>query len=320
MSPLLPPFISATGACYRRCTVLSLRYIRPVTLPQHGRRARRRQRSTTRPHVWHVRSQHLSSHPPPAPRILHYPPASATPRTLVHPPVSRRIAGGFHSQRAQIRCPVCANTEEPAEPGLNPMQVLMVVLKIKNQQAAATAEQATAARAMEDAKRCIVGFPGARALLVGAALLAVALWSTSSGEVATTKSISRSWADDQQCGMHDFTAAVPEACETTCPADSAKGFDPSQVGNSSKLCPSAGRGACPLQWLPGVLAISMSPSPQRQINDDLKFAITSHKLVGKTSLGAWLLSGCFKSLGDSAESFGELVACGITVETSLDGC
>jgi hypothetical protein len=52
----------------------------------------------------------------------------------------------------------------------------------QKQQSAATAEQATAAHAKEGARRCIMSFAGARALLVGAAVLfAVAIWSPSSG-------------------------------------------------------------------------------------------------------------------------------------------
>ena len=175
-------------------------------------------------------------------------------------------------------------TEQPVttSAAVNPAGIKQ---KIKKQQAAATAKQATATQAKEDAKRCFVSFAGARALLVGAALLfAVVLWCTSSGaaEVVTTKSLA-SWADNQQCGMRDFTA-VQEAFGTTCPADSAKGFDPSRMGNSSKSSPPVsltaaaslkngwpGKGVlptskkaltstygnvCPPQWLPVLLALN----------------------------------------------------------------
>ena len=126
-----------------------------------------------------------------------------------------------------------------------------------------------------------MSFAGARALLVGAALLfAVALWGISSGaaEVATTKSTS-GWADGQQCGMNHFTA-VQEVFETTCPAGLAKGFDPSRVGNCSKLRPSVSGGACPPQWLRGVMAVSMSPSPPSPpLQPFSRYAISSSDLI-----------------------------------------
>ena len=95
--------------------------------------------------------------------------------------------------------------------------VKLVGTKQKIKKQAVTGKQKTAAPAnrKEDApvKRCIVSFPGARVVLVSAALFftaTMALRSNSSmsagaAEVVTTKSVS-CWADasnDQQCKMHD---------------------------------------------------------------------------------------------------------------------
>jgi hypothetical protein len=93
----------------------------------------------------------------------------------------------------------------------------------------AATEKAAAAPTKEDAavkRSCTVSFPGARVVLVIAALFfaAMALPGANSSvsaagaaEVVTTKSIFSS-ANDQQCGLYDNddSCAVQEAFETTC--------------------------------------------------------------------------------------------------------
>ena len=98
--------------------------------------------------------------------------------------------------------------------------------KIK-EQAATEKQKAAAAPTKEDAKRCTVSFPGARVVLVSAALFFAAsmalrganssISAAGAAEVVTTKSIF-SWANDQQCGLYDNddSCAVQEAFETTC--------------------------------------------------------------------------------------------------------
>jgi len=100
--------------------------------------------------------------------------------------------------------------------------------KVKKQ-AATEKQKAAAAPAMEDAavkSSCTVSFPGARVVLVIAALFfaaaTMALPSNSSmptgvAEVVTPKSIF-SLANDQQCGLNDNddSCAVQEAFATTC--------------------------------------------------------------------------------------------------------
>ena len=98
--------------------------------------------------------------------------------------------------------------------------------KIK-EQAATEKQKAAAAPTKEDAKRCTVSFPGARVVLVSAALFIAAstalrdanssISAAGAAEVVTTKSIF-SWANDQQCGLYDNddSCAVQEAFETTC--------------------------------------------------------------------------------------------------------
>jgi hypothetical protein len=98
--------------------------------------------------------------------------------------------------------------------------------KIKEQ---AATEKAAAAPAKEDAavKRCTVSFPGARVVLVIAALCFAAtmalrganssISAAGAAEVVATKSIF-SWANDQQCGLYDndSSCTVQKAFETTC--------------------------------------------------------------------------------------------------------
>eukprot|EP00964_Phaeocystis_antarctica_P019098 scaffold10537_cov64-Phaeocystis_antarctica.AAC.1 len=129
--------------------------------------------------------------------------------------------------------------------------------KQKIKKLAATGKQKTAtAPAKEGAsvKRCNVSFPGARVVLVSAALffaVTMALRgnssiSTDAAEIVPTKSVSN-WADasnDQQCEMddngvrNDFTAV-----------QEAKGF-----AHNASLDPTATEinhfVACPSQWLP----------------------------------------------------------------------
>ena len=109
--------------------------------------------------------------------------------------------------------------------------------KIKEQ---AATEKAAAAPTKEDAavkRSCTVSFPGARVVLVIAALFFAAttvLWGANSSisavgaaEVVTTKSIF-SWANDQQCGLYhnDDSCAVQEAFETTCSVRLSRHLNP----------------------------------------------------------------------------------------------
>ena len=98
--------------------------------------------------------------------------------------------------------------------------------KIK-EQAATEKQKAAAAPTKEDAKRCTVSFPGARVVLVSAALFFAAsmtlrganssISAAGAAEVVTPKSFF-SLANDQQCGLYDNdeSCAVQEAFETTC--------------------------------------------------------------------------------------------------------
>ena len=98
--------------------------------------------------------------------------------------------------------------------------------KIK-EQAATEKQKAAAAPTKEDAKRCTVSFPGARVVLVIAALFLAAsmalrganssISAAGAAEVVTPKSFF-SLANDQQCGLYDNddSCAVQEAFETTC--------------------------------------------------------------------------------------------------------
>jgi hypothetical protein len=109
--------------------------------------------------------------------------------------------------------------------------------KIKEQ---AATEKAAAAPTKEDAavkRSCTVSFPGARVVLVIAALFfaaAMALPGANSSisavgaaEVVTTKSIFSS-ANDQQCGLYDNddSCAVQEAFETTCSVRLSRHLNP----------------------------------------------------------------------------------------------
>jgi hypothetical protein len=111
--------------------------------------------------------------------------------------------------------------------------------KIK-EQAATEKQKAAAAPAKEDAavkRSCTVSFPGARVVLVLAALFfaaAMALRGANSSisaagaaEVVTIKSIF-SWANDQQCGLYDNddSCAVHEAFETTCSVRLSRHLNP----------------------------------------------------------------------------------------------
>ena len=106
--------------------------------------------------------------------------------------------------------------------------------KIKQQ---AATEKQKAAVTKEDAKRCTVSFPGARVVLVIAALFLAAsmalrganssISAAGAAEVVTTKSIF-SWANDQQCGLYDNddSCAVQEAFETTCSVRLSRHLNP----------------------------------------------------------------------------------------------
>jgi hypothetical protein len=104
----------------------------------------------------------------------------------------------------------------------------------------AATEKAAAAPTKEDAavkRSCTVSFPGARVVLVIAALCfaaAMALPGANSSvsaagvaEVVTTKSIFSS-ANDQQCGLYDNddSCAVQEAFETTCSVRLSRHLNP----------------------------------------------------------------------------------------------
>jgi len=109
--------------------------------------------------------------------------------------------------------------------------------KIKEQ---AATEKAAAAPSKEDAavkRSCTVSFPGARVVLVIAALFFAAamalpvanssISAAGAAEVVNTKSIF-SWANDQQCGLYDNddSCAVQEAFETTCSVRLSRHLNP----------------------------------------------------------------------------------------------
>ena len=106
--------------------------------------------------------------------------------------------------------------------------------KIKKQ--AVTDIKQKAAAAPVNAKRCTVGFPGARVVLALFFAATMALRSNSSmmptgvAEVVTPKSIFSLANDQQQCGRvydNDDSCAVQEAFETTCSVPTLPPLEPS---------------------------------------------------------------------------------------------